>query len=461
VISETTSDSTVDDWLAEFLNFGTGVLSLVCLTASVIWGLVAQDRIFLDARQRMLAQAVHRITAVSAVVFLFVHIGTKLALDHTSWIAAIIPFGLVGSNDEMLGRAFLIGLGTTASLMMIFVAITGILRNRFAASAPVASRWRMMHSLAYPAWCMALVHGLFAGRQAKPIFVILYVLSLVAVGGALALRASPPPFRRKVAQNIRELIGNTGGGLRAEPPGRRTAAESRMPGAGSRPGFPEGKVPRQRTGSPSNASLYDTGQRAALTYTGAGASLYNTGQRAALTDTGTGASLYDTGQRAAFTETGSNPLTDTGGFSAAYRAVSNTGSIPRIQDPLGQPDPSQRMQGLPDMQPTEAIPRVEDNAPRWPAPSPPLYEAPPRPSETPTTYDPVYDTGSTPYVTPGTAPSYGSNDFYDTGESYDPLGTYNTNDTYDSGPATEMLPGAFDEAPSSGEPWNAPSGGSW
>ncbi|MER5224212.1 cytochrome b/b6 domain-containing protein [Streptomyces flaveus] len=459
MVSDTTSNSTVDDSFAAFLDFGTGVLSLVCLTASVIWGLVAQDRIFLDARQRMLAQAVHRTTAVAAVVFLFVHIGTKLALDHTSWIAAIIPFGLVGSDDEMLGRAFLIGLGTLASLMMIFVAITGILRNRFAASAPVASRWRMMHSLAYPAWCFALVHGLFAGREAKPVFVVLYCLSLVAVGGALALRASPPPFRRKVAQRIRELIGNNNGGLRAEPPGRRTAAEARQTGgAGSRPGFPEGKVPRQRTGPPSNASLYDTGQRAALTDTGAGASLYDTGQRAAFTDTGAGASLYDTGQRAAFTDTGSNPLTDTGGFSAAYRAVSNTGSIPRIQDPLGQPEP-QRMQGLPtDMQPTEAIPRVDDNAPRWPAPSPPLYEAPPRPSEAPTTYNPVYDTGNMPYVTPGTPSPYGNNDFYGTGESNDPLGTYNPNDTYDSGPATETLPGAYD-APSSGEPWNAPSGG--
>ncbi|WP_408056154.1 cytochrome b/b6 domain-containing protein [Streptomyces ureilyticus] len=437
-------NSTVDDAFAEFLNFGTGVLSLVCLSASVIWGLVAQDRIFLDARQRMLAQAVHRITAVAAVVFMLVHIGTKLALAHTSWIAAIIPFGLVGSNDEMLGRAIFIGLGTLASLMMIFVAVTGILRNRFATSAPVASRWRMMHSLAYPAWCFALVHGLFTGREAKPVFTILYCLSLAAVGGALALRASPPPFRRKVAQRLREMIGNNNGALRAEPPGRRTAAESRLQGAGSRPGFPEGKVPRQRTGSPSSASLYDTGQRAALT------------------DTGAGASLYDTGQRAAFTDTGSNPLTDTGGFSAAYRAVSNTGSIPRIQAPIGQPDPTQRMQGLPtDMQPTEVLPPVDDNAPRWPAPSPQLYEAPPPPSEAPAPYNsPFYDTGNMPYVTPDTPSPYGSNDFYDTGESNDPLGTYNTNDTYDSGPATETLPGAFD-APSSGEPWNAPSGGSW
>ncbi|CAM5575462.1 DMSO/TMAO reductase YedYZ heme-binding membrane subunit OS=Streptomyces albaduncus OX=68172 GN=FHS32_000436 PE=4 SV=1 [Streptomyces griseoloalbus] len=63
-------DSTADDWFVDFLNFGVGVLSLVCLSCSVIWGLVAQDRILLGPRQRILAQAVHRTTAVASVVFL-------------------------------------------------------------------------------------------------------------------------------------------------------------------------------------------------------------------------------------------------------------------------------------------------------------------------------------------------------------------------------------------------------
>jgi hypothetical protein len=460
-----TYDSTVDDTLAYFLDFGVGVLSLVCLSASVIWGLVAQDRILLDARQRILAQAVHRMTAVASIVFLLVHIVTKLALNHTTWIAAVIPFGLVTSDEEgFAGRGFLIGLGTLASMLMIFVGVTGVLRNRFASPAPVAARWRAMHMLAYPAWCAALIHGLFAGREAKPVFVILYSLSLVAVGGALALRASPQPFKRKVARRIREMIGADGRPLPEEPPARRAMADARVPGSGSRRGFQEPFVPQQRTSSPSAASLYDTGQRSALTDTG---SLYDTGQRPALTDTG---SLYDTGQRSALTDTGSlydtgsNPaLTDTGGFAAAYRAVSNT---PRAADPLQQqPEPTQRMQQLPlDMQPTETMPRVDGNtAGRWPTPSPPLYEAPPRPAENPTVYNPPYATydetpaHGMPYQTPAN-PSYGSSDLYDTGETFDPLGTYNTNDTYDSGPATETRPGAY-EAPSSGEPWNAPSGG--
>lgn len=81
------------DWLQQFLNFGAGVLALVCLTCSCIWGLVAQDRILLNIRQRIVAQAIHRVTAVASIAFLLVHIGVKIALDHADWIAALIPFG--------------------------------------------------------------------------------------------------------------------------------------------------------------------------------------------------------------------------------------------------------------------------------------------------------------------------------------------------------------------------------
>ncbi|NEB11412.1 cytochrome b/b6 domain-containing protein, partial [Streptomyces coelicoflavus] len=203
-----TNDSTVDDTFAQFLDFGAGVLSLVFLSCSVIWGLLAQDRIVLDTRQRILAQAVHRVTAVASVVFLLVHIVVKLVLDHTTWVAAVLPFGLLATDDEAFGgRAVLIGFGTLASMLMIFVGVTGALRNRFASPAPVAARWRAMHMLAYPAWCLALLHGLYAGRAAKPVFTILYALSVVGVMAALALRAAPRPVKRKVADRIAGLLG--------------------------------------------------------------------------------------------------------------------------------------------------------------------------------------------------------------------------------------------------------------
>ncbi|MFJ9599888.1 cytochrome b/b6 domain-containing protein [Streptomyces althioticus] len=400
-------DSTADDWFVDFLNFGVGVLSLVCLSCSVIWGLVAQDRILLGPRQRIIAQAVHRTTAVGAVFFLLVHIVIKLALDHTSWIAAVIPFGLVLTDDEaVMGRGFLIGLGTLAGMLMIFVAITGVLRNRFASPAEVAARWRAVHMLAYPAWCAALVHGLYAGRAAKPIFMILYGLSLFGVFVALVLRASPRPVKRKVADRITSLLGlDQQPGSRPEE-ARARNAESALPGYGGGSARDDG---RPRSERPS----------------------------------------YDAPDPAP------EPAN---GFAAAYRAVSPRQSA--AQNPLT--DATARME-MPDLGATEAIPLVDSpssTSGSWPIPSPPpVGEAPP------SAYDPLNDTGYTiPTYNNSVASGYGSSDVYDTAETNTLYGTYNPGDTYNSGPANAPTPGvpssSYDfDAPGSGEPWNTPSGG--
>ncbi|MFI0501680.1 cytochrome b/b6 domain-containing protein [Streptomyces albogriseolus] len=402
-------DSTADDWFADFLNFGVGVLSLVCLSCSVIWGLVAQDRILLGPRQRIIAQAVHRTTAVGAVVFLLIHIVIKLALDHTSWIAAVIPFGLLLTDDEtVMGRSFLIGLGTLAGMLMIFVAITGVLRNRFASPAEVAARWRAVHMLAYPAWCAALVHGLYAGRAAKPIFMILYGLSLLGVFAALVLRASPRPVKRKVADRITSVLGlDQQPGSRLDE-ARARNAESALPGYGG------------------GNARDDSRPRS---------------------------------ERLPFDAPGPTPAPEpANGFAAAYRAVSPRQSAAR--NPFT--DATARME-MPDLQATEAIPRVDSpssTSGSWPVPSPPpVGEAPP------SAYDPLNDTGYTiPAYDNSVASGYGSSDVYDTAETNTLYGTYNPDDTYNSGPANAPTPGvpssSYDfDAPGSGEPWNTPSGG--
>ncbi|MGA5124666.1 cytochrome b/b6 domain-containing protein [Streptomyces pseudogriseolus] len=404
-------DSTADDWFVDFLNFGVGVLSLVCLSCSVIWGLVAQDRILLGPRQRIIAQAVHRTTAVASVVFLLIHIVIKLALDHTSWIAAVIPFGLLLTDDEAVsGRSFLIGLGTLAGMLMIFVAITGVLRNRFASPAEVAARWRAVHMLAYPAWCAALVHGLYAGRAAKPIFMILYGLSLLGVFAALVLRASPRPVKRKVADRITSMLGLTDqqSGSRLEE-ARARNAESVLPGYGG------GNARDDRRGR---------------------------------------------SERPSFDAPSPMPAPEpANGFAAAYRAVSTP---PRQSAGNPLTDATARME-MPDLQATEAIPRVDapsSTSGSWPIPSPPpVGEAPP------SAYDPLNDTGYTiPTYNNSVGSGYGSSDVYDTAETNTLYGTYNPGDTYNSGPANAPTPGvpssSYDfDAPGSGEPWNTPSGG--
>ncbi|WP_171142935.1 cytochrome b/b6 domain-containing protein [Streptomyces sp. S3(2020)] len=384
----------------DFLNFGAGVLSLVCLSCSVIWGLVAQDRIFLNPKQRIIGQAVHRTTAVGSIAFLLLHITTKVALDHTTLISAIIPFSL-----GVTGSAGLIGLGSLAGLLMIFVGITGALRNQFASPAPVAARWRAMHMLAYPAWCFALVHGLYSGREAKPIFVILYSLSLAGVIGALALRAAPRPVKRKVADRIQAIMGTEDRSGREELDASRARnAET----ASALPGYENARATQSRTPS------------------------------------------Y---------ETPAPPAPDpSNGFAAAYRAVNPTPRIP--SQPTYGAEQTARMDLPMDMQPTEAVPRYDtggSTSGSWPIPlPPPVGEAPP------SAYDPLQDTGyNIPTYRNTDTSGYGTGDVYNTGESNNSSGPYYPNDTYNSGPATDPSPGeSYDfDTPGPGEPWNMPSGG--
>ncbi|WP_381565064.1 cytochrome b/b6 domain-containing protein [Streptomyces eurythermus] len=377
----------------EFLNFGAGVLSLVSLSCSVIWGLFAQDRIFLNTRQRIIGQAVHRTTAVASIAFLLLHITTKIALGHTEVIAAVVPFSL-----GVTGIAGLIGLGSLAGLLMIFVGVTGALRGTFATPAPVAARWRAMHMLAYPAWCAALIHGLYAGRAAKPVFVILYSLSLLGVMGALALRAAPRPVKRRVADRLVALFDQPAQPGPDEPETGRSRAA-----APDRTGPRRGREPRPTPAAP----------------------------------------LYQ--------PTAAEPAA---GFAAAYRAVS-------VPDHPRQPFTAAQTAAadLPlDLRPTQAVPRVDGPAGAsggWPVPSPPpVGEAPP------SAYDPLQDTGYTlPVHGDPAAAGYGGRDVYDTAETNGSYGTYLPGDTFDSGPATEPLPGSPYGAPGSGEPWNTPSGG--
>ncbi|MGW4491461.1 cytochrome b/b6 domain-containing protein [Streptomyces sp. NPDC004376] len=293
----------------EFLNFGAGVLSLVSLSCSVIWGLVAQDRILLNIRQRIVGQAIHRTTAVASIAFLLLHITTKIALDHTVVIAALIPFSL-----GFTGSGGLIGLGSLAGLLMIFVGVTGALRSNFATPAPVAARWRAMHMLAYPAWCAALVHGLYAGRAAKPIFTILYSLSLLGVMAALALRAAPRPVKRKLSDRVMALLGNS-----------------------NRPGMEELEASRNRV---AESGVRDREPRRGGGGPGAGSG-----------------GLYQ------------SPAAGAGGagFAAAYRTAGPPQQYPGVRQDTPDMRPTEAMPRVND-----------PSGPSWPVPSPPpVGEAPP------------------------------------------------------------------------------------
>ncbi|KAA6221661.1 hypothetical protein CP973_06480 [Streptomyces albofaciens JCM 4342] len=164
----------------DFLDFGAGVLALVSLTGTVLWGLAATDRMLLHSGHRLVAQAVHRGTGVAGLGFLALHIGVKVARGRTSGAAAAVPFA-----DG--GRPLLIGLGTLAGYLFLAAAVTGAVRGAFT-SRRGSRWWRLLHMGAYAAWCAALVHGLKSGRPAADWATAAYLLCVAGVAVVLVLR---------------------------------------------------------------------------------------------------------------------------------------------------------------------------------------------------------------------------------------------------------------------------------
>lgn len=170
-----------------FLEFFSGVFSLVALSICVMMGLAATDRVILMIHHRVLMQNVHRAFAMTAMLFLFVHVATKVMEAHARLLDIVVPF--MASH-----RVLYVGFGTIASYLMILATWTGIARGRFAGNAP--GLWRVLHATAYVCWIFALTHGLLAGRSAKTWVLVSYAACLVGVGLALMVRLAVRLGRR-------------------------------------------------------------------------------------------------------------------------------------------------------------------------------------------------------------------------------------------------------------------------
>ncbi|TMR98268.1 hypothetical protein [Nonomuraea basaltis] len=174
-----------------FLEFYVGVLALVTLTATVALGIITTERVFLSPLNRVRTQLAHKAFGIIGMTFLVTHISLMIGLGHIPPGAAVIP--IAGLYK---------GLGLLAFDLMIVAVITGLVRGRFA----VKSRpwmWRVMHSAAYLAWPVAIMHGLTAGRPPAGWVAWSYVASMAAVGGALVVRVlaslrRPPVVTQRV-----------------------------------------------------------------------------------------------------------------------------------------------------------------------------------------------------------------------------------------------------------------------
>ncbi|MFI1400192.1 hypothetical protein [Streptomyces sp. NPDC020681] len=437
------------------LDFAAGVLSLVSLTASVAWGLIATDRLLLTTRQRLISQAIHRTTATASLGFLVLHATVKVTLGHVEVVGALIPFGLGVS-----GTAGLIGFGSLAGYLMIIAATTGALRSALAGNIKVAGRWRPLHMLAYPAWCFALVHGLYAGRPAATWVTTMYCLALAAVTGAVSLRLLPRPMKRRIANKILSLTGGDPDGPLDEDLVRDQTGP--LPGMNSLTG-PAGL--NRMNGIPSQRSYEYEQDLQRTSPLGQPSSLGPSRQQPRLA--APAPQLYEAPPPPqAEPNIGSVPGNSAGtGISAAYRAVS-LGSDPNA--PLAERIPM-----------TEEIPVISETGPApgmWPTPSPrPPAQAVPSEPAAPAAYEPPAPPVYEPPIAYNPAETYAPEASAGTSFSsfetplYDPLYEAPSTPPYETPPSpyetgtagvyddTAPMPGPL-YPPPAGEPWNAPAG---
>lgn len=176
----TTRGRIIDLSVQHFLLRYGGVFALITLTAAVGVGLIATDRIVMTPSRRVHAQALHRAVSFGAMSFLIIHIVFEIIAGRSHLADAVIPF-----LDS--GRRFYLGLGTAASDLFVLVVVTGIMRSRFVAISR-SWAWRALHSAVYLAWPLGIMHGLLAGRSAKPYVDWSYGASLALVGLVLVIR---------------------------------------------------------------------------------------------------------------------------------------------------------------------------------------------------------------------------------------------------------------------------------
>jgi hypothetical protein len=168
-----------------YLSRGTGAVTLVLLTATVVLGIAGTLRWRpAGGVPRFLVDGLHRNISLLVVVLLAVHVLTAV-LDpfaHLRALDAIVP--LASSY-----RPLWLGFGALALDMLIALVVTSMVRARLGLRA-----WRTLHWIAYACWPVALLHGLGTGTDAStPWLQALAALCAVAVAAAVATRLVRSP----------------------------------------------------------------------------------------------------------------------------------------------------------------------------------------------------------------------------------------------------------------------------
>ena len=173
-----------------YLNRASGLVLLVVLTVTLVLGVLAAGRNTPPWWPRFATAALHANLAGVGVALLAAHIVTAVVDGFVDIepVDAVVPF--LSSY-----RPLWLGLGTLASTLLVAAVVTAAGRGLLPPTV-----WRRAHLLVYPAWPLAVLHGLGTGSDTtrRPVLLLTFtaVLAVVlAVVARLAVLEKPPGAR--------------------------------------------------------------------------------------------------------------------------------------------------------------------------------------------------------------------------------------------------------------------------
>lgn len=164
-----------------YLTRGTGAVTLVLLTVSVVLGVAEVQRWSTSRVPRFAVATLHRSLSLLVVALLAVHVATAV-LDVFAPIAlldAVVPF-------QGAYRPLWLGFGALALDLLLALVVTSLVRRQLGLGA-----WRRVHWAAYACWPIAVVHGLGTGSDSARGWMLALTLTCVtavtvAAGSRLA-----------------------------------------------------------------------------------------------------------------------------------------------------------------------------------------------------------------------------------------------------------------------------------
>jgi sulfoxide reductase heme-binding subunit YedZ len=169
----------MSDQVLWFAARGAGIVSLLMLTASAVFGLVTVTRFQAAGWPRFFNYEMHRRVSLLSVAFLATHI---LAAVFDPYLklgpaAALVPFA---ASWKPVPVAF----GVISLYLVVALIATSLLRKHLGQRA-----WRLVHWTSYLMWPLAFAHTVTVGSDAlAPWMLVIEAVCLAVVAGAATWR---------------------------------------------------------------------------------------------------------------------------------------------------------------------------------------------------------------------------------------------------------------------------------